>query len=448
MWSKVRNGFVAGLTGLTLITGCVKEDSNSSQYTEMVNKYNALLSTSYQSQLKAESEQKELQELDSALKTFSDDADEVRRLAAKMTVANPDPGVTAALKELDSALYSVNTRIVSLESDVLAEYTALINNSVNVYEKASLNQNRLTKDKSRIASKARVLEGLHSLVNGDRAGLYAEVQFRMAAIKVTLGNATPRIPTPEVPQIKFTERDNEVRTQVQRGSSGFARSADNSLQSFSDVESVAAFAQQNSFDVSAARQGAELAGKTGGMVSFAGERKQLPSAISDSVSQFKPQMNFNTDDLELAFLIDYSGSMSDDIEAVINGLVDIVKEMENLKVAGRRVKIGIVTFGLIGREKVNLDLTSDLTKVRDTLTTLLQRYGAETHSDGPGEGSYHGIRLAAEKLSWSSRNRMSIVITDETAKEVDIGDNDYVNGTLSALATRNIQNHIYTILVH
>ena len=111
--------------------------------------------------------------------------------------------------------------------------------------------------------------------------------------------------------------------------------------------------------------------------------------------------------------------MSNDIDGVDQGLVEITESLKAIrKNSGRSVKVGISTFGAPGRENLELPLEGNLVVVGDKLKELLKNYSILTHSTDPGEASYHGLKLVADKFEWHSRNRMVILITDEEAYEL------------------------------
>lgn len=449
MWSIVRNGYIAGVATMFITAGCglkTESGTSTSSYNNLLTEYNALLKTSYALQTKSEAEETQLQDLDDSLQTFSTKAEKIRSMANSLddtSDPNAPAQIAAELTDLNVQMGTINTKLSKLEQSVLAQVQALADNAPNVYSYGKTKQSSLTQEKTRLNRKSRILTGVASLVAQERNSTFADASLKLRLHAASLGVKAPTVPAP---QIKETKRDTEVKS-VARGSRGFVRDSRNQVIALSTKQEIVDFARANGINENAASDAYEICFDNGGAVSFAPNKANLPNVISDTVSHFKPTLNANFDDLELAFVIDYSGSMSDDIEAVIKGLVDIVKEMENIRSASRNVKIAIVTFGEPGKEKVELDLTSDLTAVRETLTNLLALYPRNQHSTDPGEASYHGMNIAADKIKWSSRNRMSIVITDEEAYEIRTGDRSYVNAVNQKLSNKGIQNHIYTILV-
>ena len=191
------------------------------------------------------------------------------------------------------------------------------------------------------------------------------------------------------------------------------------------------------FETSTIDDSQKMASTMNGVVGMACTNRDLVQVLSNLVSHMKTKANQNSDDLEIALAIDYSGSMSNNISQVLQELTVFVQSLENVKNAGRGVKIGITTFGNKGQEKINLDLTSDVGSVQQTLASLLNRFSSEQHSMSPGEASYYGLKKTAD-LSWNSRNRQTIVITDEPSYSLQRGDTQFVNSVIAKMSSINV----------
>lgn len=204
------------------------------------------------------------------------------------------------------------------------------------------------------------------------------------------------------------------------------------------------------FDSSAARDSQTMATKTDSIVGMSETSEMLPQSFKDMLAHMKGKLNQTSEDFEVAFGIDYSGSMSDDIQSVIQGFVEITDSLEKVQAAGRGVRVAIVTFGMEGNEAVNLDLTSNLSDVKSTLQTLHSNYDRDSHSDSPGEASYHALNLVANNLSWTASTRFSLFVTDEESKEMSSGrqeDANYVAQVDADLKKNGVATSTYTILV-
>lgn len=416
-------------------------------YNRLVERYNHLLSLASAAHLQAEVEVLELEDLDRTLFAYAESAKAVSAAADELVRPGTTPAPDALVKQVQKMAtlhQTALTKISTLEQKILGLWDKLSETAPILYQQGEAKQNELVAQKRRYERLGGVLTGIRNLLLQDNELSIAYAKTRAAEYARATGKPAPEISL--IPKIVPTARDTEVASNV--GSNlGFARSPNGTLIPLADAKSVADFARNNGYSVKAAEDGIALSSKTGGRLSFAKDANSLPSSISDTISHFKQQLNANAGALEIAFVIDYSGSMHDDIQGVIKGLLSIVKELENVKRTGRDVRIGIVTFGEPKKELVEQDLTNDMVKTAATLERLLSEYRTKNHSTDPGEASYHGMALAAKALSWKSENRMSIVITDEESYELRTGMTQFVDDTLASLAANRIQNRIYTLVV-
>ncbi len=436
-----------------LLTGCgipltVPTPSNGNDYNELVKKYNALLGTSYRAQQESEKELLALEDLDVTLSEYATSTGEVVMTSDRLVVQLSDITATAleAQVKVTTELHrrAVN-KLTALEQQILVLWSGLADNAALVYQLGDAKKNELLEKKRRYERLSSTLSGIRSLLTQDQKTILAYAHSKSQVYARLTGNKAPMVQS--IPQIVPTARDQEVAAAVGAKDSGWVRDTTGKLLPLSDAKAVTEYATRNGFSVQAAEDGVILSSKTGGSVGFSKTAASLPVSISDSISHFKQQLNKNSDALEIAFIVDYSGSMADDIQGVIDGLLSIVTELENVKKAGRDIRIAIVTFGEPKRELVEQDFTNDMVKTGTTLKRLLAEYAKKNHSTNPGEASFHGMALAAKGLSWKGANRMSIVITDEESYELRTGMTQFVDDTLKALANQNIQNRIYTLIV-
>ena len=136
-------------------------------------------------------------------------------------------------------------------------------------------------------------------------------------------------------------------------------------------------------------------------------------------------------------VLDYSGSMSNNIVSLIEGLGIFITSLQNVKDSGRAVKIGVVTFNVPNNSQIQLDLRSDSNSILSKLEQLLTDYQANATSIFPGEASYYGI-LKAKDLNWRSQNRQIIVITDEESHLLATGQTQKVTDIQTQMAGFNI----------
>jgi len=248
---------------------------------------------------------------------------------------------------------------------------------------------------------------------------------------------------PAQKQIQLTERERNV---AQSTGTGIARNANGQLMTFNTPQEVKDYASQNGFSPEAAEDSMQMVSKTGGRVGFAKNADDIKEQTLDMLADMKKRINANTGDLDLVFVIDYSGSMSDDIAAVIGGLDSLVTSLEAVQNAQREVRIGIVTFGSPSREAVELQPSTDFNAVRTKLQTLLSEFRYKQHSTDPGEACYMGIDCAATQIKWNLANRMALVITDEESWEVRSNRQDLVDQAINNLKASSMVTSIYSIL--
>lgn len=447
-----------GLTTLCLLTSCAKDGPSNTlstkaitEYNQVVEKYNALLNSSHPLQTHAESELLSLEALDRSFQELAASAAAVENSARSLpatTSISAERSLETGLAEFSVRKSQALRQIADLETKMLALYTKLLANSDNVYLHKEVNKALLEGRKKNLEALQNTLSGIRAVVGSVEQLTYAYTDNQVTAYEAVTGKtARASLKNLKRSTIIPSQRDSEVATTVKPGDAGFYRTADGRLVRASDANELVREATRHGISGTAVAHGYEISRQTGGTISFAVSNDALPTAISDALSHFKQTLNPNAGALEIAFVVDYSGSMSDDIAAVIKGLHAIVAELANVKHAGLEVRIGIVTFGNPGQEKVEQTLSADLTQTAKTLDRLLSEYATKNHSTNPGEASYHGMYLAATQLAWTSPNRMSIVLTDEESFEVATQDNAYISATLKALSHQAIHNRIYTLLV-
>ncbi len=192
-------------------------------------------------------------------------------------------------------------------------------------------------------------------------------------------------------------------------------------------------AQAAGFETSVIDDSQTMASTMNGVVGMACADDNLIEVLNNLVAHMKNRANQNTDDLEIVLAIDYSGSMSNNIRTVMNELSSFVSSLSNVTNAGRNVRIGISTFGEPHKEKIDLDLTTNINQVQTKLAELLNRFDRDNHSVNPGEASYYGLAKTSE-MSWASQNRQTIVITDEPSYSLQIRDQNYIDSVQNRMA--------------
>jgi hypothetical protein len=269
----------------------------------------------------------------------------------------------------------------------------------------------------------------------------------------------PEITLPEpTKKIEMSAAESKASKAIGE-SAATARDANGNLQSFKSKDEVVNFAQSNHFDLQATETYFDLTQSTGGRIAFAKGADQVGDRIIDMLTHMKADLAKGSDDLELVLGIDISQSMDNDISDVITKLKELVVSLDAIKKSGRKVKVGIVTFGLSSQTpqgknsqkntatSMRVPLTENLIQIGNSLQSILTNWTSVRHSDDPGEASYEGLSNAAKLFSSKSGvQKKIIVVTDEGSKEVAEGWTDYINSVNAELKKGGVSTSIYTIL--
>lgn len=439
--SKLVLSLAVATFAIVALMGCSVETKqpqssgvSEEKYNELVRNYNSTVSSAHALQLNSSELNDKLIELDRSIVDFNSD------IKANETLTVCYPANLAAFRKKYENVIAI---IHQLEVLTRQQYIKLISNADNVFQSPAAQKQYLETQRGNFAIQGNSLDGIRTLVtNAYLAAVKADLAKYTGAVQ-SCATSTAARPVVEK-QIELTSEETIVSQTTSNG--GFYRQ-NGKVVVLNSAQAVEQNAISLGLSSQAARSSFQMSNSTGGVVGLAKSSDDLAQTIQDMFGHIKAQINSNTDDLEVVFAIDYSGSMSDDIRSVITNLTKITQSLVAVQKSGRNVKIGITTFGLIGRESVNLNLTSDLSQVSIVLKDLLDNYDREQHSDDPGEGSYSGLRLAADRIVWSSQNRKIILITDEPSKEIEMKMDTVINQAQAALKRNSVQTSIYTIVV-
>lgn len=404
-----------------LLVGCIKKEENGAtneNYNALVTKYNKLLGTSYDLQLSSEKELALASQMD---------AEVGKLLSIRDHIATGKNVSEADFQSLQVQYEKTVLAVVNLENEIMQQMVKLVANSGVVYKDGKKNQERLTLlalDRSQILSN---IKKLVKAVSDDMA-------------KTRFNRSLPL----QSREIQLTERERSI-VQNGRNGGGIANTGGNTV-SLGNRQDVIATAQRMGLDATAADNAYSISNQTGGIVGLSQNADLLTQTITDIFAHIKASINKNTEDLELVFAIDYSGSMGDDIDAVTTRLQVITDSLVSVQRSGREVRVGIMLFGKNGLETVSLQLTNNMVSVKAKLSQLLNEYPRNQHSDDPGEASFAGLNLS-DRFSWSSSNRKIILITDEPARELVLNQTALINQVMAKLRSQGIQTSIYTIVV-
>ena len=130
--------------------------------------------------------------------------------------------------------------------------------------------------------------------------------------------------------------------------------------------------------------------------------------------------------IEIAFVIDTTGSMRPAIDAVRTSIQAVARHLSNEPLLAGRVRIGVVgyrdhLFGIkrhdVGRyaARVFSDLTTDFSSLEREVSRMEPGSGGE-----PAEDGLRGIEMAFDRLSWSPMAwKHVVVVTDASMKGAD-----------------------------
>lgn len=135
--------------------------------------------------------------------------------------------------------------------------------------------------------------------------------------------------------------------------------------------------------------------------------------ISSTVKEFKDGQNIIIVDrnclskrtLELAFVVDATGSMGDEISYLQSELLDVLKKVEsNLK--NTKVRYGSVFYRDKGDEYVTRKF--DFSEKAEDLVNFIKKQGADGGGDTP-EAVLEALQVSIEELKWSEENSTKIM---------------------------------------
>lgn len=414
-----------------LISGCEKKEKvvvsgvSTEKYNKLVADYNQLTSNAYGLQMNSLEEIINIQKLDLKITQLNVAIALVENLN---TPANVD--------ELKRIYKETMQFITDLEKTLIDQYDHLMKNT-SVLQNPQSQKEMIVELKENIMKRSQAMSGLRTLITKAVNDVITDSNSKLPI---------PKASSPSEKEIILTEEESKL-VPIE-GGQAFAKDQNGNVIHFKNKTDASNYANSIGIDPSAANDNFEISKNTNGILTFARSSNEISERALDIFAHIKHSINQNSDNLELVFAIDYSGSMSDDIENVISNLKKLVDSLQAVQNSGRLYKIGIVSFGKPTYEKVELQLTTDLLSVRNTLERMLNNFSTMKNSTDPGEASFHGLNLAASAINWSSINRKVILITDEPSYEISTGDRNYVENTYNKLAANSIQTSIYTIVVN
>ncbi|MEW6056521.1 MAG: VWA domain-containing protein [Bdellovibrionota bacterium] len=467
-WAQV---FV-GLSALLVFGACSKTEEKKGagngsgemearhlrvEYNALADQYNSAVKDSYSVSQATRESGAYLFELDQALNEL---AERIEILDHKFTeYVNGLETLDAQLrkktdKEYGDALNAVTDSrskcfdiVSSLEASLIKTLASLHENAANAYAKPEEVREKLEAQRKGFSARGNTLSGMRRLILNS-------VQEVLTRYGLVLHERKEKGLIQHLPSVVTQASEKEIELDVKEQKIGALNSASSAVVSdtqgqtklLNGKDEVLNYAETHGFDIEAAYDALEIAKSSGSIVGFAENSAQLGNAIQNMIAHVKNTMNQNNGDLELVFALDYSGSMSDDIQSVIANLAEITKALEAVHKSGRTVKLGIISFGEPKREKVELELTSNFVSVQTALARLFDEYHLKQHSTDPGEASYHGLQIALEGISWSSQNKTILLITDEPAHELRVS--DFENSAIVRNVNQKLKSSVTGVVIY
>jgi hypothetical protein len=180
----------------------------------------------------------------------------------------------------------------------------------------------------------------------------------------------------------------------------------------------------------------QLGVKTGGKLYFSETRDSVYKVINEVLKNHAVQKS------DIVFLIDNTGSMTDDIENVkknLNEILDFLKTVKN-------VRVGVALYGDKNTDGTNwyrrTDLSTDLEKMRTFINAMYVNGGG----DFP-ESTYDGLYRTVEEMNWESKSkRMILLIGDAPGLEPPLTVHNRKE-VIDKCLEKKVKANVYPILI-
>lgn len=196
----------------------------------------------------------------------------------------------------------------------------------------------------------------------------------------------------------------------------------------------------DSFNPCAANAFQALARRTDGEYFEASSASSVPDRILDAIDAGTRSGG----GFDLVFIIDKTGSMSDDISQVQSAIGAILGEIEARGDGTERV--AVIAYGDQCNDTTwytELDLTSDLTAVRDEVNGITATGGGDIP-----ESVFEAVERTMYGLDWRAENRFGILIGDAGPHPVgDACRSTTLDEAVAAARSAGVTVNLYPILV-
>jgi len=211
---------------------------------------------------------------------------------------------------------------------------------------------------------------------------------------------------------------------------------------FSDDEKLMVVTPENKpsvnhYDREACETFQQLSASTGGIMGLSQDPKSLPllfEMFSEHIlqhSQDKP--------LDIAFVLDTTASMQDDITQVKENLVKFLKQLKP------KTRIALMEYRDKGSSFLN-KIDTDFTSNFDTIETALKNIKVDEGGDKP-EAAFDALLSAKNTLSWGQDSkRVVLLITDAPPHPTTLDNKFDQSDVVSTYNAANVDIAIYPII--
>lgn len=177
--------------------------------------------------------------------------------------------------------------------------------------------------------------------------------------------------------------------------------------------------------------------KTGGKLYYSSTKDSVYAVIIDILK------NHATENSDIVFLIDNTGSMTDDIDNVkknLNYIIDYLKQLKN-------IQVGVALYGDINVDGKNWYKRTNLSKNLETSRSFINKIHVNGGGDIP-ESTYDAIYKTVDEMNWSSKSkRMILLIGDAPGLEPPLTRHNREE-TIDKCIQSNVKANIYPILIN